>query len=173
MSYIVQLVGRALDNCRIRLLKKLDKHSREYKVMKSQWKLFHLKAADLHPEKQVYLRGINEYMTRQNAVDLVTNKYSKFREVYQTYQNITEAIADRDTELLEDVLDDYQSLDNEMDVTIHTLKKNQRAVINSTIFEFSNGPLEGINRKIKTLKRTCYGFANQSFFFLRIDCLFA
>lgn len=141
--------------------------------MKSQWKLFHLKAADLHPEKQVYLRGINEYMTRQNAVDLVTNKYSKFREVYQTYQNITEAIADRDTELLEDVLDDYQSLDNEMDVTIHTLKKNQRAVINSTIFEFSNGPLEGINRKIKTLKRTCYGFANQSFFFLRIDCLFA
>lgn len=141
--------------------------------MKSQWKFFHLKAADLHPEKQVYLRGINEYMTRQNAVDLVTNKYSKFREVYQTYQNITEAIADRDTELLEDVLDDYQSLDNEMDVTIHTLKKNQRAVINSTIFEFSNGPLEGINRKIKTLKRTCYGFANQSFFFLRIDCLFA
>ncbi|WP_188358134.1 transposase, partial [Limosilactobacillus caviae] len=37
----------------------------------------------------------------------------------------------------------------------------------------SNGPLEGINRRIKTLKRSCYGFANQQFFFLRIDCLFA
>ncbi|MCR5525523.1 MAG: transposase, partial [Lactobacillus sp.] len=24
----------------------------------------------------------------------------------------------------------------------------------------------------KALKRTCYGFANQKFFFLRIDCLF-
>ena len=34
-------------------------------------------------------------------------------------------------------------------------------------------PLEGINRKIKTLKRTCYGFANQKFFFLRIDCIFS
>ncbi|HES0556689.1 TPA: transposase, partial [Streptococcus pyogenes] len=33
--------------------------------------------------------------------------------------------------------------------------------------------LEGINRKIKTLKRTCYGFANQKFFFLRIDCIFS
>ncbi|MEY8295294.1 transposase, partial [Limosilactobacillus caviae] len=26
------------------------------------------------------------------------------------------------------------------------------------------GPLEGINRRIKTLKRSCYGFANQQFF---------
>ncbi|WP_188358140.1 transposase, partial [Limosilactobacillus caviae] len=39
----------------------------------------------------------------------------------------------------------------------------------------SNGPLEGINRRIKTLKRSCYGFTqiNNQFFFLRIDCLFA
>ncbi len=59
-----------------------------------------------------------------------------------------------------------------MDTTIYTLKKNRQAVINSTKYEFSNDPLEGINRKIKALKRTCYGFANQKFFFLRIDCLF-
>ena len=45
--------------------------------------------------------------------------------------------------------------------------------LNSAKFEYSNGPLEGINRKIKTLKRTCYGFANQKFFFLRIDCIFS
>nr|WP_242363910.1 transposase [Limosilactobacillus antri] len=32
---------------------------------------------------------------------------------------------------------------------------------------------QGINRKIKVLKRACYGFTNQKFFFLRIDCLFA
>ena len=33
--HIVQLAGRALDNCRINLLKTLDKHSREYKIMKT------------------------------------------------------------------------------------------------------------------------------------------
>ncbi|MBA2914747.1 transposase [Limosilactobacillus frumenti] len=37
---------------------------------------------------------------------------------------------------------------------------------------FYNGPLEGINRKIKVLKRSCYGFPNQEFFFLSINCLF-
>ncbi|WP_251574172.1 transposase, partial [Limosilactobacillus agrestimuris] len=121
----------------------------------------------------VYLRGINEYMTKQNAVDLVTSKFTDFKAVYQTYQGITQAIHERDPELLKAVLQDYRTTNTEMDTTINTLKKNRQAVINSTKYEFSNGPLEGINRKIKTLKRTCYGFANQKFFFLRIDCLFA
>ncbi|HEW5091163.1 TPA: transposase, partial [Streptococcus pneumoniae] len=52
-------------------------------------------------------------------------------------------------------------------------RQNRKYVLNSAKFEYSNGPLEGINRKIKTLKRTCYGFANQKFFFLRIDCIFS
>ena len=37
----------------------------------------------------------------------------------------------------------------------------------------TSGPLEGINRKIKSLKRSCYGFSNIEYFFKRIDCLFA
>ena len=60
-----------------------------------------------------------------------------------------------------------------MDIAIQTLRQNRKYVLNSDKFEYSNGPLEGINRKIKTLKRTCYGFANQKFFFLRIDCIFS
>lgn len=52
-----------------------------------------------------------------------------------------------------------------MDTAIQTLRQNRKYVLNSAKFEYSNGPLEGINRKIKTLKRTCYGFANQKFFF--------
>ena len=171
--HIVQLVGRALDNCRVNILKLLDKHTREYKLLKSQWKLFHLKATELQPEKPVYLRGINEYMTKQNAVDLVLNQFPQFSAVYTAYQEITAALQERDSERLITILSQYQNTETEMDTAIATLNKNQSYVINSTQFEFSNGPLEGINRRIKTLKRSCYGFANQQFFFLRIDCLFA
>ncbi|MBB1085360.1 transposase, partial [Limosilactobacillus fastidiosus] len=78
---------------------------------------------------------------------------------YQTYQAITQALQERDPKLLQAVLQNYQTTNTEMDTTISTFRKNQQAVINSTKYEFSNGPLEGINRKIKTLKRTCYGFA--------------
>lgn len=171
--HIVQLAGRALDNSRISLLKTLDKHSREYRILKSQWRLFHQKSTTLRPEKPVYLLGINEYMTRQNAVDLITSKFPKFRAVYQAYQDITLAIAERDCQRLRSAICDYQTTKTEMDTTIFTLHKNLKAVINSVKYDFSNGPLEGINRKIKVLKRSCYGFSNQKFFFLRIDCLFA
>ena len=81
-------------------------------------------------------------MTKQNAVDLVTNKFSDF--IYQTYQAITQALQECNSELLQAVLQDYQVTGTEMDTTIKTLKKNQQAVINSTKYEFSNGPLEGI-----------------------------
>ena len=171
--HLVQLAGRALDNCRISILKQLDKQSREYKIMKSHWKLFHKKAEDLHPEEVVFLRGVKQYMTRQNAVDLITSKFSKFAEVYQTYQDITKALNERNSELLESTILDYQKTNTEMDTAIQTLRQNRKYVLNSAKFEYSNGPLEGINRKIKTLKRTCYGFANQKFFFLRIDCIFS
>lgn len=60
-----------------------------------------------------------------------------------------------------------------MDTAIQTLRQNRKYVLNSAKFEYSNDPLEDINRKIKTLKRTCYSFANQKFFFLRIDCIFS
>ncbi|WP_141684258.1 transposase, partial [Limosilactobacillus reuteri] len=50
---------------------------------------------------------------------------------------------------------------------------NMNYVLNSTKFNYSNGSLEGINRKIQTLKRTYYGFANQKFIFLRINYIFS
>lgn len=38
-------------------------------------------------------------------------------------------------------------------------------------FPISTGPLEGLNNKIKVLKRMAYGFRDQDFFILRILCL--
>ena len=77
--HIVQLAGRALDSCRIALTRSLNKHSREYKILKSQWRLFHKKSDEIGPKNVVYLRGINEYMTQQNAIDLIINKFPEFK----------------------------------------------------------------------------------------------
>lgn len=81
-------------------------------------------------------------MTCQNAVDLITNKFSNFNQVYQ---DITLAIANRDSDLLMSAICNYQSTKTEMDTTISILHKNLKAVINSVKYSFSNGPLEGIN----------------------------
>ncbi len=171
--HIVQLVGRALDNYRVSLARSLDKKSREYKILKSQWRLFHKKMDELEAKKPTYLKGINEYMTQQNVIDLVTNKFSKFKMIYQMYQGITLALKDKDVTRLDDLLDNYKKTHTELDTTITTFRRNRIYLKNSVTSQYSNGALEDINRKIKLLKRSCYGFRNQQFFFLRIDCIFA
>ena len=40
-------------------------------VIEAHWRLFHKDSADLEAARSVYLRGVNEYMTQQNALDLI------------------------------------------------------------------------------------------------------
>ncbi len=49
-----------------------------------------------------------------------------------------------------------------------TLKKHKEEITNSFKYNFSNGPLEGINNKIKVIIRTAYGYRNFYNFRLRI-----
>ena len=67
-------------------------------------------------------------------------------------------------ERLIDVLENYRRSGQNMDTAISTFKKNMIAVLNSV----DNGPVEGINRRIKSLKRSCFGFRNLDNFRKRI-----
>lgn len=170
--HIVQMAGRALDSARIQLLKKLKSHRRrEYRILKSQWRLFHKDMQGINNTKPVYLRGINEYMTQQNAIDLILSKYPHFSEVYHTYQNIVQALKRHDADELTSTIYLYEPSKTLMDTTINTFKKSLHYITNSARFSYSNGPLEGINRRIKSLKRSCCGFRNLDNFVRRIDCL--
>lgn len=48
------------------------------------------------------------------------------------------------------------------------MKKHYNEVMVSLQTKLSNGPLEGINNKIKVIKRTAYEFRNFNNFFSRI-----
>ena len=166
---IVQLVGRALGNARISLMKKMnDCHCKEYEILKAHWRLFHKDSADLEAVRSVYLRGVNEYMTQQNALDLIVKNHPQFEKVYDTYQDVFNALKEKNRERLIDVLENYRRSGQNMDTAISTLKKNMTAVLNSVEYDFSNGPVEGINRRIKSLKRSCFGFRNLDNFRKRI-----
>ncbi|EKQ09001.1 transposase, partial [Lacticaseibacillus paracasei] len=47
-------------------------------------------------------------------------------------------------------------------------KRHKIAVLAAVTSPYSNGPIEGVNRLIKSLKRSCFGFKNQLNFFKRI-----
>ncbi len=167
--HIIQLVGRALDAERLRVLHTIEDHkSRLYKALKSQWKLLHKDQNDLNTSQPVFLRGINEYMTQQNAVDLALSADPRLASAYQSYQDLLADIRGHRVQDLGTLLNNYQPKHSAMDTAMTSLKKNYQAVINSCRFSYSNGPIEGINRKIKTLKRNGYGFRNLTNFFNRI-----
>ncbi|WP_242459483.1 transposase [Weissella confusa] len=49
-----------------------------------------------------------------------------------------------------------------------TLRRHREEILNSFIYGYSNGPVEGANNKIKAIKHTAYGFRSFKKFRLRI-----
>ena len=93
-----------------------------------------------------------------NALDLIVKNHPQFEKVYNAYQDVFNALKEKNRERLIDVLlEKYRRLG-----------QNMTAVLNSVEYDFSNGPVEGINRRIKSLKRSCFGFRNLDNFRKRI-----
>lgn len=167
--HIVQLAQRALSQSRIQFVNQLkDPKTREYKLVKSQWRLFNLHANQVDDTHLNYLYGINEYMTKQNAIDLVLQQAPRFAADYLTYQALLTAMDDRNVDELRDLVMNYQKVGTQMDIVMKTFKSHLIQLLNSLRLPYSNGPIEGFNRKIKQLSRGCYGFRNLSHLFDRI-----
>lgn len=154
--HIVQLAGRALDQARLAILHELSDHRcRHYKMLKSQWRLFHRNESQLNSQRKQFKRGLNEYLTDQEVVDTITDQFPDFKRVYTSYQTILHAIQEGDTAALKALINHYQPIQSEMDTVISTFRKNWQGIKNACCYQYSNGPLEGIIRKIKQLKRGC------------------
>ncbi|MFU2189752.1 ISL3 family transposase [Lacticaseibacillus paracasei] len=166
--HIIQLAARALDQVRVQALKQLDdKHSRPYKIMKTNWRLFHQTAPDAKHKQ--FLFGLNEDVKQQEAIDIALDTEPKLKQTYETYLALHEALmVKKHPAELANLLATYEPNGTAMDMTIATLKRHQVAVLAAVTSPYSNGPIEGVNRLIKSLKRSCFGFKNQLNFFKRI-----
>lgn len=73
--------------------------------------------------------------------------------------------------LTEWIVDAEWSQIPEMQGFAKTLKRHWYEILNYYTCEITSGPLEGLNNKIKTLKRQSYGFRNHDYFKLKILAL--
>ncbi|MFM9596971.1 transposase, partial [Streptomyces scabiei] len=119
--HIIQLAGRALDQARLSILRELSDHRcRHYKMLKSQWRLFHRNESQLNSQRKQFKRGLNEYLTDQEVVDTITDQFPSFKRVYTSYQTILHAIQEGDTTTLKELINHYQPIQSEMDTVIST-----------------------------------------------------
>lgn len=67
------------------------------------------------------------------------------------------AIQNKDEKKIIHLLHSKQIVGKQMHQILLTFKHNYSGVLNSISSNYSNGCLEGVNRKIKQIERTAYG----------------
>ena len=83
----------------------------------------------------------------------------ELEETYELYQSFLIAIKERKFKKFKEILkNNYHKFKNLIKTSIRTFKKYLEYIENSLNYEYSNGRLEGINRKIKVLKYISYGY---------------
>jgi len=166
--HIIQLAMKAVQSTRIKLQRTLDnKKSRVYKLLKSNWQFFITDRSKINFAKARWFKGINEYLYPQDALQLSFSLSPNFKQAYDVYQAILAAEKSQSFEQFESIISNYRVTHSAMNQVITTYRNHLKGIQNS--FDTpSNGRIEGINRRIKQIGRTAYGYANSLNYFFRI-----
>ncbi len=112
-------------------------------------------------------------MGKQESQQILINYSEDLRIAYREKEEILKIIQMTDKEKAIDKLNTWIKRNLESDIP--TLKSCARTyfnwiteIRNSLTVPYSNGPMEGYNNKIKTLKRVSFGFRNFTHFKARI-----
>lgn len=156
--HFTRLMHWALDNVRKEVQKGLPKDMRIY--LKRSRSVLHKRINDLNPD---------EYNQLTNMLDYNEN----LRWAYSIVQNLFEIIDEKNPDKKVTLFKEFMTYASNCDLPefnkhIKTYFKWHKYIINSFYTNYSNGITEGLNTKIKTLKRVSFGFRNFQNFRLRI-----
>ena len=156
--HFTRLMHWALDNVRKDVQKGLPKDMRIY--FKRSRSVLHKRINDLNPD---------EYNQLTNMLDYDEN----LRWAYSIVQNLFEIIDEKNPDKKVSLFREFMTYASNCDLPefnkhIQTYFKWHKYIINSFYTNYSNGITEGLNTKIKTLKRVSFGFRNFQNFRLRI-----
>lgn len=165
--HLVQLVNRAFNKTRITVMKKYEKKNTSlYTKLKKYWKLFLKPYAELSYERKMYCRSFKRYISQKEIIDYLLEQDKEISDAHEAYQDFHYAIKKRSFEKFKIALEEHKHIENQyLKTSIKTFNKYLSFIENSLKYEYSNGPIEGINNKIKVIKRIAFGY--RSFLNLR------
>ena len=170
--HLVQLINRSFNKTRIKIMNQCkNKDDRYYNKLKKFWSLLLKNCLDLKTER-INRGRMFDYalLSEEEIVDIILSKNNELKIAYEIYQELLIAIQDRKFNNFKAIIEKYYSVSNEiMKTSLKTFKKHLEYIENSLTYDYNNGLIEGINRKIKTIKRTAYGY--KSFYHFRAKIL--
>lgn len=168
--HIVQLINRALNKTRIRVMNSDTAKNKHYNKLKRYWKLLLTNESNLNTKFYRARVCFKKHMTSYQLAHKVAQVDDELYATYKYYQNLLDAIEkkkeDRLIFLLENAPNDVSDY---MKTSIESLLKFLPSVLNALKYDYSNGPLEGTINFIKQIKRTAFGY--RSFYNLKARIL--
>ena len=150
--HYVRYITEAIDLIRKHIQKKLPRNERKY--FKHSRKLLLSRYDKLQNDKQ---KDELEYILINYSEDL--------RQTYREKEEFLKIIQIKDSNYAIELLNEWVKRNIESDITVlrncaKTYFNWITEIRNSLKVPYSNGPMEGYNNKIKTLKRLAFGFRN-------------
>lgn len=105
-------------------------------------------------------RHLRKQVTQLERVQLGLDVDERLLNTYNAMQGIMICLKNHDKDGLVQYLYNNDKLSSQMKDVLTTFKKNLEIVLNASESKYSNGPIEGINRMIKQIQRTAFGFRN-------------
>lgn len=170
--HIVQALNRELNRTRVRIMNQHRyKNPKLYRKLKYYWKLILKNSNELQNYKYNRYKLFESFITSKGIVDYILEKNPSLKNDYEVVYSLRECIQDRDYIEFKETIEAATQLDLSPGLkrVLKTLMTYLPYIQNTCEYPTrTNGPIEGINNKIKALKRNAYGFRNYYHFRNRI-----
>ncbi len=154
--HIVQLFSRALNKTRIKIM---NRDKKNYNKLKRYWKLLLKDISKVDYVKYRYHPSFRKQIREIDIIDYLLDLDPVLEASYRLYHDVRYSIQAKDFLLLKKVLNEPNNLVSDyMKTSIKTINKYIDYVGNALRYGYTNGVLEGINNKIKVIKRIAFGY---------------
>ena len=168
--HIVNLVNRAFNQTRISIMNSIQDDSLKRKL-KVFWKSLLKYYPDLC-QVNYYCQSFKRKLSSKDKVDYLLEKIPELEINFNIYQDIIQTIKHNNFKRFEEIVKKYlaskEKISKKMIIALKTLKKYMKFIKNMFESNITNGLIEGLNNKIKSIKRTAFGYSNFSNFKKRI-----
>ncbi|WP_374724523.1 ISL3 family transposase [Calidifontibacillus erzurumensis] len=154
--HIFQLFSRALNKTRIKVMNQNKKH---YNKFKKYWKLLLKDRTKINYTTYQYHRCFKKLMREIDIIDYLLDLDPELKASYELYHTMRYCMKTKDFNLLKKALSNQQkNVSSYMKTAIKTINKYINYIENTFNYDYNNGVLEGINNKIKVIKRIAFGY---------------
>lgn len=170
--HLVQHLNRAMNKIRIEAMKRFATDSLDYRLLKDHWKLL-LKPVDTLGDDFRYSYKLKRYISSLELAELLASLDDSLKEQWTAYQLLLGCLRDRDAQRFFYHLKRYRgTLHPHLSTVIETFLKLEKYIHNTFRTSLTNGFIEGMNNKIKLIKRVSYGYRSFVNFRTRIMICF-